>query len=315
MNLNSSLLLAILTIGLLARGGVSDPKLPKGVIQGTGKTVGYGELEEEWRGEVIQLSWAPRAFLLKNFLSPEECEHLKAQARSTMTKSTVVDNDTGKSVPSNIRTSTGTFLDLNQDDTIARVEKRVAQVTMIPIEHQEGFQILRYVNGQKYEPHYDYFHDDFNKKPDFGGQRIMTVLMYLSTPEDGGETVFPNGTGDMSGPEWSECAKQGLGVKAFKGDAIMFYSLKPDGTEDPSSLHGSCPTLAGEKWSATKWIHVLPFTMGKKFQQEKWDNCADKDADCADWAADGECEKNAGYMQRMCRKSCGSCKPGKSAST
>lgn len=31
-------------------------------------------------------------------------------------------------------------------------------------------------------------------------------------------------------------------------------SLKPSGVEDPASLHGSCPTLAGEKWSATRCV-------------------------------------------------------------
>ena len=76
--------------------------------------------------------------------------------------------------------------------------------------------------------------------------------------EEGGETVFPDADKKVSGPEWSECAKQGLAVKTFKGDALMFYSLKPDGSNDPSSLHGSCPTTQGNKWSATKWIHVGP---------------------------------------------------------
>ena len=44
-------------------------------------------------------------------------------------------------------------------------------------EHGEGLQILHYEVGQKYEPHYDYFLDEFNTKN--GGQRIATVLMYL----------------------------------------------------------------------------------------------------------------------------------------
>jgi len=44
-------------------------------------------------------------------------------------------------------------------------------------EHGEGLQVLHYEVGQKYEPHYDYFLDDFNTKN--GGQRIATVLMYL----------------------------------------------------------------------------------------------------------------------------------------
>ena len=27
----------------------------------------------------------------------------------------------------------------------------------------------------------------------------------------------------VSGPEWSACAKQGLAVKARRGDALLFY--------------------------------------------------------------------------------------------
>ena len=43
----------------------------------------------------------------------------------------------------------------------------------------EGIQILHYTDGQKYEPHHDFFHDKFNSRPENGGQRIATVLMYL----------------------------------------------------------------------------------------------------------------------------------------
>lgn len=50
-----------------------------------------------------------------------------------MANSTVVDNDTGESVPSDIRTSTGTFLDRGHDPIVERIEKRVSQVTMIPV--------------------------------------------------------------------------------------------------------------------------------------------------------------------------------------
>jgi len=49
----------------------------------------------------------------------------------------------------------------------------------------------------------------------------------------------------VSGPGWSECALKGLAHKPQKGDALMFYSLTPDGQKDPTSLHGSCPTLKG----------------------------------------------------------------------
>lgn len=61
---------------------------------------------------------------------------------------------------------------------------------LFDLENGEAMQILHYEHGQKYEPHYDFFHDKANLK--LGGHRIATVLMYLSDVEKGGETVFPN---------------------------------------------------------------------------------------------------------------------------
>ncbi len=113
-----------------------------------------------------------------------------------------------------------------------------------------------------------------------------------STVEEGGETVFPNADRKVTGEEWSECAKRGLAVKPFKGDAVMFYSLRPDGTTDTSSMHGSCPTTKGSKWSATKWIHVEPFMPAKiEFKKTGCDNVHEQ---CDEWAYFGECEKNPG---------------------
>jgi prolyl 4-hydroxylase len=42
--------------------------------------------------------------------------------------------------------------------------------------------VLHYRDGQKYEAHYDYFHDAQNSRVEAGGQRVLTVLMYLTTP-------------------------------------------------------------------------------------------------------------------------------------
>ncbi|CAM8938365.1 unnamed protein product [Rhodiola kirilowii] len=214
-----------------------------------------GERGEQWT-EV--LSWEPRAFLYHNFLSKEECEYLINLAKPHMAKSTVVDSTTGKSTDSRVRTSTGMFLKRGRDRIIREIEQRIADFTFIPVEHGEGLQVLHYEVGQKYEPHYDYFVDEFNTKN--GGQRIATVLMYLSDVEDGGETVFPGAKGNISAVPWwdelSTCGKKGLSVKPKMGDALLFWSMRPDATLDPSSLHGGCPVIRGNKWSSTKWMHV-----------------------------------------------------------
>ncbi|XP_011014780.1 PREDICTED: probable prolyl 4-hydroxylase 10 [Populus euphratica] len=210
---------------------------------------------EQW---VEVVSWEPRAFIYHNFLTKAECDYLINLAKPHMQKSMVVDSSSGKSKDSRVRTSSGTFLPRGRDKIIRDIEKRIADFSFIPAEHGEGLQILHYEVGQKYEPHFDYLMDDYNTEN--GGQRIATVLMYLSDVEEGGETVFPSAKGNISSVPWwnelSECGKGGLSVKPKMGDALLFWSMKPDASLDPSSLHGGCPVIRGNKWSSTKWMRV-----------------------------------------------------------
>jgi len=46
--------------------------------------------------------------------------------------------------------STGTFFQRGHNPVISRIEERVAAATMVPVENQEGLQLLHYENGQKY---------------------------------------------------------------------------------------------------------------------------------------------------------------------
>ncbi|KAL5778275.1 hypothetical protein ACOSP7_011201 [Xanthoceras sorbifolium] len=213
------------------------------------------ERGEHWT-EII--AWEPRAFVYHNFLSKEECEYLINLAKPHMKKSTVVDSKTGQSKDSRVRTSSGMFLRRGQDKIIRNIEKRIADFTFIPVEHGEGLQVLHYEVGQKYDAHNDYFLDKFNTKN--GGQRIATLLMYLSDVEEGGETVFPAAEANFSSVPWwnelSECGKQGLSIKPKRGNALLFWSMRPDATIDTSSLHGGCPVIRGNKWSSTKWMHL-----------------------------------------------------------
>ncbi|KAJ8557366.1 hypothetical protein K7X08_002991 [Anisodus acutangulus] len=198
------------------------------------------------------VSWKPRIVLFHNFLSAEECDYLRSVAMPRLHVSTVVDAKTGKGIESDVRTSSGMFLspDERKYPMIQAIEKRIAVYSQIPAENGELIQVLRYEKNQFYRAHHDYFSDSFNVKR--GGQRIATMLMYLTDNVEGGETYFPMaGTGECS------CGGKmikGLCVKPNKGDAVLFWSMGLDGQSDPDSLHGGCEVLSGEKWSATKWM-------------------------------------------------------------
>uniref|UniRef100_A0A7S3VQ84 Prolyl 4-hydroxylase alpha subunit Fe(2+) 2OG dioxygenase domain-containing protein n=1 Tax=Dunaliella tertiolecta TaxID=3047 RepID=A0A7S3VQ84_DUNTE len=102
----------------------------------------------------------------------------------------------------------------------AAIDRRIANVSMTPVYHGEGLQVLRYEVGQKYEAHWDYFFDEKNAAK--GANRYATMLTFLDTVEEGGETVFtkmptPNGR-DNKG--FSECAKHHLAVKPHKVRAL-----------------------------------------------------------------------------------------------
>ncbi|KAG0584102.1 hypothetical protein M758_3G185000 [Ceratodon purpureus] len=203
------------------------------------------------------ISWQPRIILLHNFLSADECDHLIDLARPRLMKSTVVDANTGKGIESKVRTSTGMFLNSNdrKHHTIQDIETRIAAYSMVPVENGELLQVLRYESEQYYKAHHDYFSDEFNLKR--GGQRVATMLMYLTEGVEGGETIFP-GAGEK------ECScggemRRGVCVKPKRGDAVLFWSIKLDGAVDPSSLHGGCKVLSGEKWSSTKWMRQRAF--------------------------------------------------------
>ena len=160
--------------------------------------------------------------------------------------------------------------------------------------------MLHYAIGQQYRDHWDYFEESTLKKAGEGGQRVATVLMFLTEVEEGGETVFPYTTATWADPaaaararNYSACAQRGPAVKPRQGDAILFWSLDTWGREDKNSLHASCPVIKGEKWTATKWLHVERFpAMAPRTPNA----CDDKEPRCAGWAAAGECASNAGFM-------------------
>ncbi|MHA6206032.1 2OG-Fe(II) oxygenase [Dyella soli] len=185
---------------------------------------------------------APAIRVLEGLLTTQECDELMGQARPRLQRSLTVAED-GQHQTDQRRTSLGMFFRIGETPLVERIEQRIAELLQIPVSHGEGLQILQYLPGQEYEPHYDWFDPT---QPGFaavtarGGQRIASVVMYLNTPEEGGGTRFP---------------ALGLTVTALRGSAVYFAYEGGD----LDSLHAGLPVVRGEKWIATKWLRERPF--------------------------------------------------------
>jgi prolyl 4-hydroxylase len=190
---------------------------------------------------------APRVVLFDGLLSAEECDEMVRLSRAKLQRSTVVNAATGEYDVHPDRTSSGTHFQRGENPLVRRIERRISELVACPVEHGEPIQILHYLPGAEYKPHFDYFDPGLpgnDKVLAMGGQRVATLVMYLNEVEAGGSTVFPD---------------IGLDVLPRKGNAVFFAYATEDGQLDRRTLHGGSPVGKGEKWIATKWLRQGPY--------------------------------------------------------
>jgi prolyl 4-hydroxylase len=194
---------------------------------------------------VLSTMTNPNIVVFGNVLSDEECDALIAAAKPRLARSLTVATKTGGEELNVDRTSNGMFFKRDENEVVKTVEHRLAVLADWPVENGEGLQILHYRPGAEYKPHYDYFDPNEPGTPTIlkrGGQRVATIIMYLSEPEKGGATVFPDVQFD---------------VAPKRGNAVFFSYNRAHPSS--KSLHGGAPVIAGEKWIATKWLRERRF--------------------------------------------------------
>jgi prolyl 4-hydroxylase len=100
----------------------------------------------------------------------------------------------------------------------------------------------RYAHGQKYGLHNDAFNWDgpfWETERLNGGQRTWTAMVYLNTPEVGGETVFPFAN---------------LSLTPEPGMLVFFYSQNENGDAHRAAVHEASEVTAGEKYILVKFF-------------------------------------------------------------
>lgn len=193
------------------------------------------------------VSQQPKAFIIEDFLSEYEADHIIALANPRAKESQVGSIDGGGARKDSTRTSNNAWLSRSLSEVTESLSLRAADLLQLDekmltaTKNAEDIQVVHYVNGQKYDSHHDWGVSGYAES------RFITLLLYLTTQSydgAGGETAFPKAAGGM-----------GIKVAPKKGMAVLFYSLLEDGNGDDLSLHAALPTAEGEeKWLANFWI-------------------------------------------------------------
>lgn len=138
---------------------------------------------------------------------------------------------------------------------VLEIMKRATALVGLSLDHCETLQLVRYESdSQYYKDHFDLLDDETQLL--LGGQRVATVLVYLTTIPDGlgGETSFPNVPVDG-----------GLKVRPTAGTAVLWANVDTSGSQELLSRHAALPLNSQEdgdvpvvKYAVNCWIRSFP---------------------------------------------------------
>jgi len=178
----------------------------------------------------------PPIFVVEDFLSHAECDFLIDAASDALGPAPVVGRGSGEVSPS--RTSSTCYL---AREDLPEYLRKVGMLTGKPPEHCELPQVGRYLPGERYLQHFDAFDltdEDGRRFAANGGQRTVTVLVYLNDVAQGGATAFPN---------------LNIEVRPRRGMAVVFFPSTLDGLLDRMALHAALPAV-DVKYVSQVWI-------------------------------------------------------------
>jgi prolyl 4-hydroxylase len=180
--------------------------------------------------------------IYNGFISDKEGKYILDKANPMFRESKLVSG-----FSNSVRKSQTAWLNKN-DPVIGTVIKRVCELTNIPFENAEKMQVVKYEPNGFYIDHFDASCDDKKECVEFeknGGQRVLTMIIYLNDDFTGGTTRFKNLQKEF---------------QPVKNNSLLFYSLQKNGNKcHPLSLHSGMPVKTGEKYIANIWLRERPY--------------------------------------------------------
>ena len=181
-------------------------------------------------------------FALGEFMSESECQRMCDLIDKVAKPSKAFTAD----YSSAYRTSYSGDVD-PWDPFVQKIQRRFDDVLGLPGAWGETIQGQRYLPGQEFKTHHDWFPQEAEYWPHeegMGGQRSYTAMVYLNPVEEGGATEFTS---------------VGIAVEPKQGVLLMWNNNNPDGSPNRSTIHAGRPVAAGAKYIITKWYRSRPW--------------------------------------------------------
>lgn len=190
----------------------------------------------------IIISTDPYIYIIDNYIPDEYCDHFVELSKSKL-KTALVAGDMGGFI-SQGRTGKNYWITHKTDEITEKTAEKIANLVEYPLVNAESFQIIYYDTNGEYRNHYDAWKFDKSEKSKrcllYGGQRMVTALVYLNDVEEGGSTKF---------------TKLNISVEAKKGRILVFENcIKDTNIVHPMSEHAGTPVLRGEKYAFNLWF-------------------------------------------------------------
>lgn len=162
--------------------------------------------------------------IIKNALTPEECEYIIKKAEPLLKTSEISDK---RSINMDVRNSETAWL-FHDDPVVKNIVLRFGK----DCDLCENLQVVRYKPGGFYQ-----LHQDANPKHE--NKRVHTFIFALNDEYEGGYTQFP-----LLDKEY----------KLRRGNALSFDTLDSWGKVNRKSLHCGQTVDSGEKWICNLWV-------------------------------------------------------------
>ena len=178
-------------------------------------------------------------FAIGDFMSGGECARMMELIDATAQPSKVFDLD----YSDGYRTSYSGDVDPH-DPFVKKISRRIDDLLGLEPGFGETIQGQRYMPGQEFQPHHDWFHPDtsyWELEMGRGGQRSWTTMVFLNSVEAGGTTDFTD---------------LGISIEPNPGVLLAWNNADADGITNPRTMHAGRPVQKGSKYIITKWYRT-----------------------------------------------------------